>query len=197
MIQQAYVEVVSTRRVDDLVKALGCEGTSKSQVSRICSELDGVVDSFLDRPLDGGPYRYLWLDALTQKVREAGRIVNVSVVVATAVNAEGRREIVGMDVGTSEDGAFWLAFLRSVADRGLSGVELVTSDAHRGLREAIATVFAEASCQRCRTHYDTPTRLVQSILRCSRDSVEPWRSGSLASHRLCSPPRARTKPAGG
>ena len=156
-----------------------------------------MVDSFLDRPLDGGPYRYLWLDALTQQVREAGRIVNVSVVVATAVNAEGRREIVGMDVGTSEDGAFWLAFLRSVADRGLSGVELVTSDAHRGLREAIATVFAEASCQRCRTHYDTRTRLVQSILRCSRDSVEPWRSGSLASHRLCSPPRARTKPAGG
>ena len=124
VIQQAYVEVVSTRRVDDLVKALGCEGTSKSQVSRICSELDGVVDSFLDRPLDGGPYRYLWLDALTQKVREAGRIVNVSVVVATAVNAEGRREIVGLGVGASEDGAFRLAFLRSVADRGLSGVEL-------------------------------------------------------------------------
>ena len=126
VIQQAYVEGVSTRRVDDLVKALGREGISKSQVSRICSEPDGVVDSFLDRPLDGGPYRYLWLDAPTQKVREAGRIVNVSVVVATAVNAEGRREIVGMDVGTSEDGAFWLAFLRSVADRGLSGVELVT-----------------------------------------------------------------------
>ena len=147
VIQQAYVEG-ATRRVDDLVKALGCEGISKSQVSRICSELDGVVDSFLDRPLDGGPYRYLWLDALTQKVREAGRIVNVSVVVATAVNAEGRREIVGMDVGTREDVAFWLAFLRSVADRGLSGVELVTSDAHGGLREAIATVFAGASWQR-------------------------------------------------
>ena len=93
VIQQAYVEGVSSRRVDDLVKALGCEGISKSPVSRICSELDGVVDSFLDRPLDDGPYRYLGLDALTQKVREAGRIVNVSVVVATAVNAEGRREI--------------------------------------------------------------------------------------------------------
>ena len=168
VIQQAYVEGVSTRRVDDLVKALGCEGISKSQVSRICSELDGVVDSFLDRPLDGGPYRYLWLDALTQKVREAGRIVNVSVVVATAVNAEGRREIVGMDVGTSEDGAFWLAFLRSVADRGLSGVELVTSDAHRGLREAIATVFAEASWQRCRTHF--MTNLLTRVPR----RAQPW-----------------------
>ena len=159
---------MSTRRVDDLVKALGCEGISKSQVSRICSELDGVVDSFLDRPLDGGPYRYLWLDALTQKVREAGRIVNVSVVVATAVNAEGRREIVGMDVGTSEDGAFWLAFLRSVADRGLSGVELVTSDAHRGLREAIATVFAGANWQRCRTHF--MTNLLTRVPR----RAQPW-----------------------
>ena len=150
VIQQAYVEGVSTRRVDDLVKALGCEGISKSQVSRICGELDRVVDSFLDRPLDGGSYCYLWLDALSQKVREEGRIVNVSVAVATAVNAEGSREIIGMDVGTSEDGAFWLAFLRSLSARGLSGVELVISDAHRGLRDAIATVFAGASWQRCR-----------------------------------------------
>ena len=127
VIQQAYVEGVSTRRVDDLVKALGCEGISKSQVSRICQELDGVVESFLGRPLDGGPYPYLWLDALTQKVREAGRIVNVSVAVATAVNSEGRREIIGMDVGTSEDGTFWLAFLRSLSARGLGGVKLVVS----------------------------------------------------------------------
>ena len=121
VIQQAYVEGVSTRRVDDLVKALGCEGISKSQVSRICQELDVVVDGFLGRLLDGGPYPYLWLDALTQKVREDGRIVNVSVVVATAVNGEGKREIIGMDVGTSEDGAFWLAFLRSLSARGLRG----------------------------------------------------------------------------
>ena len=120
VIQQAYVEGVSTRRVDDLVKALGCEGISKSQVSRICQELDVVVDGFMGRPLGGGPYPYLWLDALTQKVREAGRIVNVSVVVATAVNGEGKREIIGMDVGTSEDGAFWLAFLRSLSARGAS-----------------------------------------------------------------------------
>ena len=130
VIQQAYVEGVSTRRVDDLVKALGCEGISKSQVSRICGELDRVVDSFLDRPLAGGAYCYLWLDALSQKVREEGRIVNVSVAVATAVNTEGRREIIGMDVGTSEDGAFWLAFLRSLSARGLSGVDLVISENH-------------------------------------------------------------------
>ena len=155
VIQQAYVEGVSTRRVDDLVKALGCEGISKSQVSRICQELDVVVDGFMGRPLDAGPYPYLWLDALTQKVREAGRIVNVSVVVATAVNSEGKREIIGMDVGTSEDGAFWLAFLRSLSARGLSGVELVVSDAHQGLRGAIAAVFGGASWQRCRTHFMT------------------------------------------
>jgi transposase-like protein len=155
VIQQAYIEGVSTRRVDDLVKALGCEGISKSQVSRICEELDSLVNDFVNRPLDGGPYRYVWLDALTQKVREAGRIVNVSVVVATAVNAEGKREVLGLDVGTSEDGAFWLAFLRSLVARNLNGVELVTSDAHQGLKDAIATVFSGASWHRCRTHFMT------------------------------------------
>ena len=168
VIQQAYVEGVSTRRVDDLVKALGCEGISKSQVSRICQELDVVVDGFLGRPLDGGPYPYLWLDALTQKVREDGRIVNVSVVVATAVNGEGKREIIGMDVGTSEDGAFWLAFLRSLSARGLSGVELVVSDAHQGLRGAIAAVFGGASWQRCRTHF--MTNLLTRVPR----RAQPW-----------------------
>ena len=168
VIQQAYVEGVSTRRVDDLVKALGCEGISKSQVSRICQELDGVVESFLGRPLDGGPYPYLWLDALTQKVREAGRIVNVSVVVATAVNGEGRREIIGMDVGTSEDGAYWLAFLRSLSARGLGGVKLVVSDAHQGLRDAIAAVFGGASWQRCHTHF--MTNLLTRVPR----SAQPW-----------------------
>ena len=146
---------VSTRRVDDLVKALGCDGISKSQVSRICQELDEVVESFLVRSLGGVAYPHLWLDALTQKVREAGRIVNVSVVVATAVNTEGQREILGMDVETSEEGAFWLAFLRSLTARGLSGMELVTSNAHHGLRDAIATVFAGAAWQRGRTHFMT------------------------------------------
>ena len=134
VIQQAYVEGVSTRRVDDLIKALGCDGISSSQVSRICEQLDEVVESFLGWPLDGGPYPYVWLDGLTQQVREGGRIVNVCVVVATGVNADGQREILGMDVGASEDGAFWLAFLRSLTARGLSGVELVTSDAHQGLK---------------------------------------------------------------
>ena len=129
------VEGVSTRRVDDLIKALGCDGISSSQVSRICEQLDEVVESFLGRPLDGGPYPYVWLDGLTQKVREGGRIVNVCVVVATGVNAEGQREILGMDVGTSEDGAFWLAFLRSLTARGLSGVELVTFDAHQVIND--------------------------------------------------------------
>jgi putative transposase len=168
VVQQAYVEGVSTRRVEDLVQALGCEGISKSQVSRICQELDGVVEGFLGRPLDGGPYPYLWLDALTQKVREDGRIANVSVVVATAVNAEGKREVLGMDVGTSEDGAFWLAFLRSLVARGLSGVQLVTSDAHQGLKDAIATVFAGASWQRCRTHF--MTNLLSKVPR----RAQPW-----------------------
>ena len=170
------MEGVSTRRVDDpvsstgqvLVKALGCEGISKSQESRICGELDRVVDSFLERPLDGGPSMYLWLDALTQKVREEGRIVNVSVVVATDVNAEGKREIVGMDVGTSEDGAFWLSFLRSLVARGLAGVELVISDAHQGLRDAIGTVFVGASWQRCRTHFMT------NLLTRVPKRTQPW-----------------------
>ena len=153
VIQQAYVEGVSTRRVDDLVKSLGCDGISKSQVSRICRDLDEVVENFLGRPLDGGPYPYVWLDALTQKVREGGRIVNVSVVVATGVNAQGQREVLGMDVGASENGAFWLAFLRSLNARGLSGGELVISDAHQGLKQAIATVYAGSGWQRCRTHF--------------------------------------------
>ena len=121
VVTQAYVEGVSTRRVDDLVRSLGCDGISKSQVSRMCAELDEVVSSFLERPLDSGPYRYLWLDALTQLVREEGRVVQVAVVVATAVNAAGKRELLGIDVGTSEDGAFWLSFLRGLVARGLSG----------------------------------------------------------------------------
>ena len=150
------------------MKALGCEGISKSQVSRICRGLDEVVEKFLNRPLDGGPYAYLWLDALTQKVREDGRIVNVSVVVGTAVNAEGKREIVGLDVGTSEDGAFWLSFLRSLVARGLTGVELVISDAHQGLRDAIATVFGGSCWQRCRTHFMT------NLLTRVPKRVQPW-----------------------
>ena len=150
---QAYVEGVSTRRVDDLVRAMGIEGISKSEVSRMAKELDAKVAEFRERPLDKGPYRYLWIDALTQRVREGGRVVNVSVVIATATNVDGQREIVGFDIVTTEDTAAWTAFLRSLVARGLSGVELVISDAHGGIKAAIAAVLAEASWQRCRTHF--------------------------------------------
>lgn len=150
---QAYVEGVSTRRVDDLVKAMGIEGISRSEVSRMATELDVTVAEFRNRPLDTGPYRYLWIDALTQKVREGGRVVNVSAVIATVANAEGRREIAGFDIVTTEDTASWTEFLRGLVARGLSGVELVISDAHGGIKAAIASVLAEASWQRCRTHF--------------------------------------------
>jgi transposase-like protein len=149
---QCYVEGVSTRRVDDIVKTLGIEGISKSQVSRLAKNLDQVVEAFRSRPLDAGPYTYVWLDALTQKVREGGRIVNVACVVATGVNADGYREVLGVDVITTEDGAGWLAFLRSLVARGLSGVHLVISDAHEGLKGAIAATLIGATWQRCRTH---------------------------------------------
>jgi putative transposase len=153
VICQAYVEGVSTRRVDDLVKAMGIEGMSRSEVSRLAGELDAKVNDFRLRPLDTGPYRYLWIDALTQRVREGGRVVNVSAVIATAANAEGRREIIGFDIVTAEDTAAWTEFLRSLVARGLAGVELVISDAHGGIKAAIASVLAEAGWQRCRTHF--------------------------------------------
>ena len=177
-------------RVDDLIKALGCDGISSSQVSRICVQLDEVVESFLGRPLDGGPYPYVWLDGLTQKVREGGRIVNVCVVVATGVNAEGQREILGLDVGASEDGAFWLAFLRSLTARGLSGVELVTSDAHQGLKNAIAAVFTGASWQRCRTHF--MANLLTRVPKRAQPGVatQDLLAWSAPSTSNCLPPRS-------
>ena len=150
---QCYVEGVSTRRVDDIVKAMGIEGISKSQVSAMAKELDALVEAFRSRPLDAGPYTYIWLDALTQKVREGGRVVNVAVVIATGVNNEGRRESLGFDVITTEDGAGWTAFLRSLVARGLCGVALVTSDDHKGLKAAIAAVLPGATWQRCRVHF--------------------------------------------
>lgn len=153
VIGQAYVEGVSTRRVDDLVKAMGLEGISSSEVSRMAEHLDAKVAEFRDRPLDGGPYRYLWIDAVTQKVREGGRVVNVSAVIATAVNGEGRREIIGFDIVTTESTEAWTGFLRGLVARGLSGVELVISDAHGGIKAAIAQVLDGASWQRCRTHF--------------------------------------------
>lgn len=153
VVAQCYVEGVSTRRVDDLVRAMGIDGMSASQVSRLAASLDAKVAEFRNRPLDAGPYRYVWIDALTQKVREGGRVVNVSAVVATSVNNEGRREIIGFDIVTTESTASWTEFLRSLVARGLSGVELVISDAHGGIKAAIGQVLSEASWQRCRTHF--------------------------------------------
>jgi putative transposase len=152
VVQEAYVGGVSTRRVDDLVKALGMEGISKSQVSRLCAELDAEVERFRTRPLSD-PYPYLWLDATFLKVRDGGRVVSQAVVVAVGVTAQGVREVVGVDIGPSEDGAFWLRFLRALVARGLAGVRLVVSDAHEGLRQAIAAVFHGAAWQRCRVHF--------------------------------------------
>ena len=152
VVQEAYVQGVSTRRVDDLVQALGMNGISKSQVSRLCQELDREVESFRTRRLEG-PYPYVWLDATFLKVRENGRVVSQAVVIAIGVKASGEREILGLDVGPSEDGAFWTAFLRGLVARKLSGVKLVVSDAHEGLKGAISAVLTGASWQRCRVHF--------------------------------------------
>jgi putative transposase len=153
VIAQCYVEGVSTRRVDDVARAMGLDGISKSQVSRVCAELDELVAAWRNRPLDAGPYGFVWLDALIIKVREHGRVVNTAALVATGVNADGHREILGLDVGAAEDGAAWTAFLRSLVARGLAGVKLVCSDAHQGLKDAVAAVLDGACWQRCRTHF--------------------------------------------
>jgi putative transposase len=151
VVQEAYVHGVSTRSVDDLVKAMGMSGISKSQVSRLCEEIDEKVKAFLSRPLEGD-WPYLWIDATYLKVRQSGRIVSVAVIIAVGVNADGRREVLGMDIGPSEAEPFWTEFLRKLARRGLRGVKLVISDAHEGIRAAIAKVL-HASWQRCRVHF--------------------------------------------
>jgi putative transposase len=150
---ESYVRGVSTRRIEGLVRTLGIERISKSRVSQMAKELDAAVEAFRTRPLDAAPYTYVWLDAITQKVREDGRICNVACVVATGVNAAGAREILGLDLHTFEDGAGWTAFLRGLVARGLSGVRLVVSDAHPGLVDAIASTLPGATWQRCRTHF--------------------------------------------
>jgi putative transposase len=153
VVQEAYVHGVSTRKVDELVKALGMTGISKSRVSELCEELDGEVERFRSRLLEG-PYPYLWIDATYLKSRQDGRVASMAVVIAIGVKGDtGEREVLGLDVGPSEDGAFWIAFLRSLVARGLSGVRLVTSDAHRGLKGAIEAVLVGASWQRCRVHF--------------------------------------------
>jgi putative transposase len=190
---QCYVEGVSTRRVDDVVRAMG-----------MAAELDTVVDAFRNRPLDAGPYTYVWLDALTQKVREAGRVINVAVVVATGVNANGNREL--LDVITTEDGAGWTAFLRGLVARGLSGVALVVSDDHTGLKAAIGAVLTGAAWQRCRTHYaEVCIRPIWSGTTGGAFEASPlseWSSGSSLPPRVslvlgvrtrCAPPVAVTR----
>jgi len=151
VVQEAYVQGISTRSVDELVKAMGMTGISKSQVSRLCVEIDGKINTFLNRPLEG-EWPYIWLDATYLKQRQDGRIVSVAVVVATGVNTDGRREVLGMDVGASEAETFWTEFLRKLRRRGLKGVKLVVSDAHEGLKAAITKVL-NATWQRCRVHF--------------------------------------------
>jgi transposase-like protein len=185
VIQEAYVQGVSTRSVDELVKAMGMSGVSKSQVSRLCEEIDERVDAFLARPIEGD-WPYLWIDATYVKVRQAGRIVSVAVIIAVAVNTDGRREVLGMDVGASEAEPFWTAFLRSLTRRGLRGVKLVVSDAHEGLKAAAAKVLA-ASWQRCRVHFmrnalaragKSARRLVSAFIAtvCAQDDAEDARA---------------------
>lgn len=151
VVQEAYGHGVSTRKVDELVQALGLDGISKSEVSRICADLDPVVEAFRTRPLTGA-YPYGWLDATYHKVRIDGRVVSHATVVAIGVTMDGERQALGIDVGASEDAGFWTAFLRSLVKRGLSGVRLVISDAHEGLKHAIGTVLSGAAWQRCRVH---------------------------------------------
>jgi len=151
VIQEAYIQGISTRSVDDLVKAMGMTGISKSQVSRLCEEIDERVKAFLGRPLEGD-WPYLWLDATYIKVRHAGRIVSVAAIVAVAANTEGRREVLGLAIGPSEAETFWTDFLRSLTRRGLRGVKLAVSDAHEGLKAAAAKVLG-ATWQRCRVHF--------------------------------------------
>ena len=175
VVQEAYIQGVSTRSVDDLVRALGMDGISKSQVSRLCEEIDEKVKPFLGRPIEGD-WPYVWLDATYLKVRRGGRIVSVAVAIAIGVNGDGRREVLGLDICPSEAETFWSEFLRKLARRGLRGVKLVISDAHEGLKGAVAKVLG-ASWQRCRVHF------MRNALALSQQTRPPRRFG-LYRHRL-------------
>jgi len=168
VVATCYLLGVSTRRMDKLVESRGITRLSKSQVSRMAQDLDEQVAAFRTRPLDAGPYTFLAADALAVKVREGGRVVNIAVMVATGVNADGHREILGIDVSTAEDGAGWLTFFRDLTARGLTGVKLVTSDAHSGLVAAIGATRPGASWQRCRTHY------AANLMSATPKSSWPW-----------------------
>ena len=198
MIQEAYVQGISTRSVDELVKALGMAGISKSQVSRLCAEIDERVRTFLERPIEGD-WPYLWIDATYVKVREAGRIVSVAVTLAVAVNTDGRREVLGMAIGASEAETFWVDFLRQLKRRGLAGVRLVISDAHEGIKAAVARVF-RATWQRCRVHFmrnalahagRSGRRVVSAFIATSlRPGRRRRRPRAVAPGRRPSPPQA-------
>ncbi|MFG1892389.1 IS256 family transposase, partial [Micromonospora sp. NPDC049051] len=168
VVATSYLLGVSTRRVEKLVEQLGIRQLSKSQVSEMAAHLDAQVEAFRNRTLDAAHYTFVWMDALTMKVREHGRTVNVHALVAVGVNADGAREVLGVDVASDEDGAGWLAFLRSLTARGLSGVRLVISDAHAGLVAAIGAALPGASWQRCRTHY------LRNLLTKVPKSAQPW-----------------------
>jgi putative transposase len=168
VVATSYLLGVSTRRVEKLVEQLGVRQLSKSQVSEMAQHLDVQVEAFRNRPLDSGHYTFVWMDALVIKVREHGRTVNVHALVAVGVNADGGREVLGLEVASDEDGAGWLAFLRSLTARGLGGVRLVISDAHRGLVAAIGAALPGASWQRCRTHY------LRNLLAKVPKSAQPW-----------------------
>ena len=168
VVATSYLLGVSTRRVEKLVEQLGIRQLSKSQVSEMAAHLDTQVEAFRNRPLDSGHYTFVWMDALTMKVREHGRTVNVHALIAVGVNADGQREVLGLDVASDEDGAGWLAFLRSLTARGLTGVRLVISDAHAGLVSAIGAALPGAAWQRCRTHY------LRNLLTKVPKSAQPW-----------------------
>lgn len=189
VVADAYLNGVSTRKVDRLVRSMGLDGISKSQVSEMAKSLDETVEAFRSRPLEGD-YPFLWLDAMVIKSREAGRSVRLVAVIAIGVNAEGYREVLGVDVVSSEDRAGWLAFLRSLLSRGLSGVQLVVSDAHEGLKDAIGASFPGASWQRCRTHF--MTNLLSQVPKPAQQAVatmvrsifaQPDADSVLAQHR--------------
>ena len=178
VIQEAWISGVSTRRVDDMVQAMGLTGIGKSQVSRLCQDIDERVGAFLDRPLTG-EWPYLWLDATYLKQREGGRIVSVAAIIAVAVNSEGEREIVGLHIGPSEAETHWATFLKSMIRRGLRGVKLVITDAHEGLKAAIRRVFgascSAAACTGCATPWPMCPRASRawSRRRCARPSSSP------------------------
>ena len=168
VVATCYLLGVSTRRMDRLVQSLGITGLSRSQVSEMAKDLDAHVADFRTRPLDAGPYTFLAADALMMKVREGGRVINVAVLVATGVNADGHREVLGLRVATSETGPAWNEFFADLVARGLTGVRLVTSDAHQGLVEAIAATLPGAAWQRCRTHYSA------NLMSVTPKSSWPW-----------------------